>query len=213
MASYIDISVPTSPDVTTFPGDPAPKFYWPGWTHENGDPANVGFFDGGLHHGTHVDAPWHFIRDAKRLEEIPLDHWVGPCCVVDMTGCEKCVDEDALNAADLPDHVERLLLKTRNSNSEYWHEPWNPEFIYIHESAARWCVQHGIKTVGLDYLTIDPPSEPKFPAHLELLGHEVTIIENVVLRDVEPGEYELLAAPVKVQQVDGGWCRALLRRD
>jgi arylformamidase len=65
--------------------------------------------------------------------------------------------------------------------------------------------------VGLDYLTIDPPTEPTFPAHLEFLGHETVILENICLREVPAGEYELLAAPVKVTGVDGGWCRALLR--
>jgi arylformamidase len=65
---YLDISVPTSPRTTVFPGDPPPQFRWPAWTHEKGDPANVGFYSGGLHHGTHVDAPWHFIRGGKRLD-------------------------------------------------------------------------------------------------------------------------------------------------
>ena len=86
-----------------------------------------------------------------------------------------------------------------------------PRFIYIHSSAAEWCVRRGIWTVGLDYLTIDPPSDPTFPAHLTLLGNEMVIIENLRLREVAPGPYELIAAPVNLQGVDGGWCRALLR--
>jgi arylformamidase len=65
--------------------------------------------------------------------------------------------------------------------------------------------------VGLDYLTIDSPEEPTFPSHLELLRHETLIIENLNLRHVPPALYELLAAPVKLEGVDGGWCRALLR--
>jgi arylformamidase len=104
-----------------------------------------------------------------------------------------------------------LLLKTRNGLTDYWHQPWNPKFIYIHRSAAEWCVAHGIWTVGLDYLTIDPPTEPTFPAHMELLGHEVVIIENLRLREAAAGAYELIAAPIHLHGVDGGWCRALLR--
>ena len=65
--------------------------------------------------------------------------------------------------------------------------------------------------VGLDYLTIDPPHEPTFPAHLELLGHETLIIENLNLRHVQAGLYDLLAAPINLVGVDGGWCRALLK--
>ena len=211
MPRYLDISVPTSPRTTVFPGDPSPQFLWPGWTHERGNPANVGFYHGGLHHGTHVDAPWHFIRGAKRLHEVPLDRWVGPCWVADLTGEPECVTAAALDRARIPAQTKRLLLKTRNGLTDYWHQPWNPKFIYIHRSAAEWCVAHGIWTVGLDYLTIDPPTEPTFPAHMELLGHEVVIIENLCLREVAAGPCELIAAPVHLHGVDGGWCRALLR--
>lgn len=213
MARYIDISIPTEPRTTVFPGDPAPEFLWPGWTHEKGNPANVGFFKGGLHHGTHVDAPWHFIRGARRLHEMPLEHWVGECQVLDLTGEARCVSAEALEKAGVRPGVRRLLFKTRNSQSEYWHQPFNPNYIYIHKSAAAWCTARRMLVVGLDYLTIDSPEEPTFPSHMELLGHETLIIENLNLRHVNPGIYELIAAPVNLIGVDGGWCRALLRAE
>lgn len=211
MARYIDISVPTSPRTTVYPGDPAPRFAWPYWTHEKGNPANVGFYEGGLHHGTHVDAPWHFIPGAKRLEEVPLDRWIGPCWVADLTGEAECVNAAALERAGIPAGTKRLLFKTRNGLTDYWEAPWNPNFIYIHQSAAEWCVARGLWTIGIDYLTIDPPSEPAFPAHVTLLENEVVIIENLRLREVAAGPYELIAAPIHLHGVDGGWCRALLR--
>lgn len=213
MVRYLDISVPTSAATTVFPGDSPPHFSWPGWNHANGDPANVGFYQGGLHHGTHVDAPWHFIKGGRKLDEMPLDHWLGPCEVLDLRLLTRCIDAAALEAAGIPAGTRRLLFKTRNSDSDYWHEPWNPNFIFIEKSAAEWCTSHQILTVGLDYLTIDPPDAPTFPAHRELLGKETLIIENLRLRDVAPGTYELLAAPVHLLGVDGGWCRALLRTE
>lgn len=213
MPRYFDISVPTSPRTTVYPGDASPEFLWPGWTHEKGNPANVGFFNGGLHHGTHVDAPWHFIRGGQRLDEVPLDRWVGPCWVADLTVEPACVTAAALKRAGIPADTKRLLFKTRNGLTDYWHEPWNPQFVYMHRSAAEWCVEHGLWTVGLDYLTIDTPTEPTFPAHMELLGHNVVIIENLRLREVACGPYELIAAPIHLQGVDGGWCRALLRME
>lgn len=211
MARYIDISVPTSPRITVFPGDPAPEFHWPGWSHARGDPANVGFFRGGLHHGTHVDAPWHFIPDGKRLHEMPLDHWLGDCQVLDLTAETECITAETLENADVQSGIRRILCKTRNGLTNYWEEPWNPDFIYFHRSAAEWCTARELLLVGFDYLTIDPPVEPSFPAHMELLGHDTLILENILLRDVPAGIYELLAAPVHLQNVDGGWCRALLR--
>jgi len=213
MARYIDISIPTDARTTVFPGDPSPEISWPGWSHEKGNPANVGFFHGGLHHGTHVDAPWHFIPGGKRLHEMPLDHWLGECQVLDLTAEARGITAGSLEKAGVREGMKRLLFKTRNSRTDYWHEPWNPDFIFIDESAARWCTGRGILLVGLDYLTIDPPTSPAFPAHMELLGNETLILENINLRDVEAGVYELLAAPVNLQGVDGAWTRALLRQE
>jgi arylformamidase len=206
----IDISVPTDAHTTVFPGDAPPSIFWPGWTHAKGDPANVGRFQGGLHHGTHVDAPWHFIRGGIKMQEVPLEKWIGPADVVDLTAESKCVSADALERANVPRDAQRLLFKTRNGLTDYWREPWNPDFIFIHTSAAQWCVDRGIQMIALDYLTIDPPTEPTFPSHLILLGAGVTILENVLLRDVPVGRYTLHAAPVNLQDVDGAWCRAYL---
>ena len=208
---YIDISVPISPRTTVYPGDPSPQFNWPDWSHAKGDPANVGVFHGGLHLGTHVDAPWHFIAGGKRLHEIPLDRWVGPCWVADLTAEPACLRAATLEQAQIPAQTRRLLLKTRNGLRDYWEEPWNPNYVFLHPSAAAWCVRRGIWTLGIDYLTLDPLEDPTFPAHNELLGHEVVIIENLRLREVPAGPYELLAAPIPLEGVDGAWCRALLR--
>jgi arylformamidase len=205
-----DISVPVSPRTTVYPGDPAPQVSWPLWSHVRMDPANVGFFAGGLHHGTHVDAPWHFIAGAKRLGDVSLDRWIGPCWVADLTDENTRVDATALDRERIPAGTRRLLLKTKNGQRDYWHEPWNPDFVYVHRTAAEWCVAREIWTLGLDYLTIDPPSEPGFPAHRTLLGNDVVIIENINLRDVGVGEYELVAAPINLPDADRAWCRALL---
>ncbi len=206
----IDISIFLDSGTTVYAGDPAPNFGWPGWSHDTGGPANVGFYTGGLHYGTHVDAPWHFIRNAKRIDEIPLERWIGPAQVLDLRSQPRCVTADALAAAGVQPGIKRLLFKTGNGDKDYWREPFNPDFIYVDVTGAQWCVDHQIELIGLDYLTIDPPSLPTFPAHLVLLGHETLILENIILRDVAPGTYMLNAAPIKLRQVDGAWCRAYL---
>lgn len=205
-----DISISLDTDTTVFPGDPQPALVWPGWTHEKGNPANVGFYSGGLHHGTHVDAPWHFIPDGKRLHELPLERWVGLAQVLDLTTVTGGITAAVLAAAGVEAGVTRLLFKTRNGATDYWREPFNPAFIHIEKSGAQWCVDRGIKLVGLDYLTIDPPSEPTFPAHLALLGNDILILENIRLRHVPAGRYVLHAAPINLRDADGGWCRAYL---
>jgi arylformamidase len=212
MSRYLDISVPTSPQTTVYPGDPSPKIEWPYWAISKGNPANVGFFNGGLHHGTHVDAPWHFVAGGKRIDEVGLDPFIGPCLVID-AGESSCITADILEREPAAARAKRLLFKTRNSRTEYWSEPWNSDFVYLRKDAAQWCVDHGIVLVGLDYLTIDPPNEPEFPSHLILLGAGTVILENINLLEVCPGEYELLAAPVKLLGADGAWTRALLRKE
>lgn len=211
MPQYFDISVPVSARTTVYPGDPVPQIEWPTSSHAAGDACNVGSFAGGFHTGTHVDAPWHFIGGGRRLGDVPLEHWLGPCWVADLDAEPKCVTAEALDRAGVPADTRRLLLKTRNSRRDYWHEAWDPHFIYVHRSAAQWCVDRGILTLGLDYLTIDPPGEANFPAHRTLLGHGVTVLETLNLRGVPAGAYELLAAPVHIPEADGAWCRAILR--
>jgi arylformamidase len=210
--SYIDISIPTGPTTTVYPGDNQPAIDWPGWSIAKGNPANVGFFRGGLHHGTHVDSPWHFIAEGKKIDELGIEPFVGTCRVID-AGDAPCISSDILEKANLPSHIRRVLFKTSNGATNYWHEPWNPNFVYIRRDAAEWCAARKMVLIGLDYLTIDPPSEPTFPAHLALLGNGIVILENICLRDIAPGDYELLAAPVRLEGADGAWTRAILRKD
>jgi len=70
-----------------------------------------------------------------------------------------------------------------------------PNFIYIEKTAAEWCRARGIILVGLDYLTVDPPSEPTAPSHLILARNDIVILENILLRDVEPGRYTTSCRP------------------
>lgn len=211
MARYFDISVPAGPETTVFPGDPVPEVFWPLASHERGDAFNLGVYHGVLHFGTHADAPWHFIPEAKRLDQLPLDRWVGPCWVAEFPPDLAVIHANDLDRAGIPAGVRRLLLKTRNSHTDYWLEPFRPDFVCLHASAAQWCVDRKIMTVGLDYITIDPPDAPDFPAHTILLANETAILEGLALGAIVPGEYELIAAPIRLLGVDGAWCRALLR--
>jgi hypothetical protein len=126
MPVYFDISVPTGPATTVYPGDAPPRLDWPGWSIDKGNPANVGSFHGGLHHGTHVDAPWHFIATGKKIDELELDSFVDPCRVID-AGDAPFISADILENARLPVSTRRILFKTCNGAVDYWHLPWNPD--------------------------------------------------------------------------------------
>lgn len=200
----IDITVPIRPEMPTYPGDPTVHMAKASAIAE-GAVANITRLDFGVHTGTHIDAPLHFLEGAGAAETIPLDALVGPVEVVDATDVEGDVDESAL--AGLPDGTQRVLFKTRNS--EFWAaDTFQEGFAKLAESAAREVVQRGIRLVGIDYLSIGGPD-----AHRVLLTAGVVPVEGLDLRGVEPGRYRLICLPMKITGSDGAPARAVLIRD
>ena len=199
-----DISVPIRPDMHVYPGNPGVRLE----LHESiaeGAIANVSKLELGVHSGTHVDAPSHFIDGAAGTESLPLGALVGPAAVVDATGIDGDLDEDALASLDLP-AVDRLLLKT--TNSALWGEPsFTHDFIRLNGSGARHLIERGIRLIGIDYLSIGDED-----AHRELLGAGVVPLEGLDLRGVEPGAYQLVCLPLKLEGSDGAPARAILLR-
>jgi arylformamidase len=198
-----DVSVPIRPGMVTYPSDPDVRFERVS-SIESGDVVNLTRIDLGAHSGTHVDAPVHFLDEGAGIESLPLDALVGPARVVDATGIHGDVGEEALQS--LPAGVERVLFKTRNS--ELWsQETFAEDFAKVSPAAARRLVELGVRLVGIDYLSIGDPE-----AHRTLLGAGVVAIEGLDLRSVEPGDYELICAPLKLVGSDGAPARVLLRR-
>jgi arylformamidase len=197
----IDVSVPVRPGMVTYPGDPTVKLERV-TSLANGDVANVSRLDFGVHSGTHVDAPVHFIDGAPAAEALPLDVLIGPARVLDLTAADR-LDAGALDGQTLS---ERVLLKTRNS--DLWaRETFADDFLALTEDGARALVAAGVRLVGIDYLSIGDER-----AHQALLGAGLVAIEGLDLRDVEPGEYELFCAPLKLVGSDGAPARVILRR-
>jgi arylformamidase len=149
-----------------------------------------------VHSGTHVDAPLHFAEGAASVETLPLDVLVGPCVVV-----------EGLEVAAVPAGAERVLFKT--PNSELWErDEFSEEFVKLDGEAARALVARGVRLVGIDYLSIGDEE-----AHHVLLGAGVVAVEGLDLRSVEPGEYGLVCAPLKLVGAEGAPARVLLLRD
>lgn len=171
----------------------------------DGAPANVSRLTLGAHTGTHVDATLHFIDGAPGAEGIPLDALYGPAVVVDATS----IDGDSIGQADLealgiPEGAERVLLKTRNS--ELWNQDaFTRDFLRLDGSGARFVVSRGIRTIGIDYLSIGDRE-----AHRELLGAGVVPVEGLDLRKIEPGDYTFVCLPLDVVGSDGAPARAIL---
>jgi Predicted metal-dependent hydrolase len=206
--NMIDISVTLSKDTIIYPGDPTPE-YGLFLSLDNNDIANVGYIKTGIHHGTHVDVPYHFKNELKRFDEMPMEHWIGKVLVVDATSADKCVQDTDLEGIPL-ENYKRILLKTKNSLDYYKRPEFSPDFIYLDKSACELFVKKGIKTVGLDYITVDPHGSSDFPAHKTLLYNDVCIIECINLENVDPGEYFLMCLPLKLKGTDGAPARVML---
>ncbi len=207
-----DVSVPLSAATPTYPGDPGIEIkQWS--TLANGDAANVSLINFGLHSGTHVDAPAHFIAGGARVETLPLASLVGEAEVVEVGNDLRVIDEDFV-AANCASGTQRILFKTRNS--AFWNNPregFRRDYTYLDPAAARRLVDSGIKLVGIDYLSIEKFESEKFETHLALLSSGVVIVEGLDLRAVPSGVYELFCLPLKIAggSGDGAPARVILR--
>jgi arylformamidase len=120
------------------------------------------------------------------------------------------IDETALSEFDFTADV-RVLFKTRNSYL-WGQKGMAKEFVYITPGAARLLVDNAIKLVGIDYLSVEKLDAEEPETHLTLLGAGAIIIEGLDLREVEPGDYELICLPLKIKDGDGAPARVILKR-
>jgi len=205
-----DITVPISDNVPIYRGDPSAQVEAVTQISA-GAHANVSKMCFGVHTGTHVDAPNHFIDGRRRVDKLDLGKLIGPCRVIEIGETAEAVLPEHL--ADL-DGVERVLFKTRNS--AFWNEQqkgFRTDFAYISPEAARILVDKGIKLTGIDYLSVEKFGSDDFATHITLLEAEVVIIEGVDLREVPAGDYEILCLPLKYigGGGDGAPARTILR--
>lgn len=205
-----DVTVPISSKTPVYKGDPCVDIQLK-LSIGNGDAANVSQICMGVHTGTHVDAPNHFIEGTKKIIELDLGTLIGKCRVVEIG--EEVMAVEPNHLADL-DGVERVLFKTRNSG--FWNhleQGFRKDFTYIAPEAAKVLVEKGVKLVGIDYLSVEAFDAETPETHITFLKKEVIILEGLDLRDVPAGVYELICLPLKIAEGagDGSPARTVLR--
>lgn len=206
-----DITVPISRATPIYEGDPGVEIT-PFKAIGDGDTANVSHISLGVHTATHVDAPNHFIDGARRVHELDPNKLIGRCRVVKVPDDIIAIEPE--HVGDI-DGVERVLFKTRNS--EFWATPedgFRADFTYITSATARLLVENDIVLVGIDYLSIEKGGSQNHPVHITLLEKEIVILEGIDLREVPPGDFELICAPMKYAGAtgDGAPARTFLRQ-
>jgi arylformamidase len=175
-----------------------------------GDGCNVSKMSLGVHTGTHVDAPLHFLRDGSGIHQVPLDALIGPARVIEITDT-RAVTVEELRRHDIQ-RGERLLLKTLNSTRCWQNDDFVEDFVYIEQEAARYLAELHIQTVGVDYLSVGGFASDGTETHHALLTANICIIEGLNLSSVSSGTYELICLPLKIVDSDGAPARAVLRR-
>lgn len=203
----IDVTVPVRTGMVVYEGDP-PVRRELAQSMAAGGICNVSRFACGVHTGTHIDAPVHFIDGAAGIEATPLDVLIGEACVVDATSIDADIDAAMLGRLTIADGVTRVLFKT--PNSRLWgRRSFSPDFVGLTADAAQVLVARGVRLVGIDYLSIAPMRDPA-PTHVALLSAGVVILEGLDLRAVTPGAYRLICLPLLLEGSDGAPARALL---
>ena len=178
-------------ECVVFPGDPAPQKQTL-MEVSKGEVCNLTAFSMCAHNGTHVDAPYHFLDEGKKLDELPLETWIGEVFVADHEG--DVTEEDAKAMLARSGGAKRLLVKGKS---------------VITSQAAKVFAQAGLLLVGNESQTVGPEDAPK-EVHLILLGAGMALLEGVRLEKVPEGNYLLHAAPLNLGAVDGAPCRAVL---
>ena len=212
MRQYFDISLPYTEGLARWPTARRPVITKTK-DMSKGDINNNSRIEAGVHHGTHIDAPLHFIAGGKSIESLPPEVLIGEATVIDLTEAET-IDVAVLEAAALPADCERLLFKTRNS--DLWdnleHE-FHYDYVSVTPEGARYLVDRGVRLVGVDYISVEAYGLEGNGTHKTLLGAEVVIVEALDLRGIEPGAYEMACLPIKVAGSDGAPARVVLWRD
>jgi arylformamidase len=203
---YWDISPVLDPAIPVWPGD-TPFQEQPGATISAECPVNVARITLSPHTGAHVDAPFHFMAEGAAIGAVDLNLYMGPCRVIHCIGTRPLVTPEHL-AGQLEHLPARVLLRT------YAHAPltrWDEQFCAVAPETIELLGSLGVKLIGIDSASMDPQHSKTLDAHHATARHHMAILEGVVLDEVDPGDYELIALPLRFANLDASPVRAILR--
>jgi len=207
-AAWIDVSVTVRHGMPHWPDNPPIVMQRP-MELLRGHACNLSHLAMGVHTGTHIDAPVHFIHQAAGVDEMPLAATMGPARVIEITDPREITDGElhrhSLQAG------ERVLFRTSNSPRCWQADGFVEDFVYVSEQAAEHLAETRVRTVGVDYLSVGGYRADGAKIHRILLSAGIWIIEGLDLSAVRAGRYEMICLPVKLHGSDGAPARALLR--
>jgi arylformamidase len=199
-----------SDGTAVWPGDP-PWRYRLAASIARGDLVNVGEVSGTTHAGTHADAPYHVLPGSASIDTLPLDAFVGPATVIDVSAGAGAIEREEIEAglaAAGSGPRERLLFRTGCD----WSAGFPSRCRGIAPRAVAWLVEGGLRLLGTDAPSVDAIDSKSLDAHRALAAGGVATLESLALAGIEPGRYELVALPLRWVGADAAPVRAALRR-
>ncbi|MBK8020681.1 MAG: cyclase family protein [Chloroflexi bacterium] len=203
-----DITRTVSATTAVFPGDTTYRVD-PMLSLSSGDPVNLVTLTTTPHVGTHADAYYHYLAGGAHPAALPLEPYLGPAHVVTVRTATGPITPD-----DLPDGfavggISRILIHTRYSDLD--DTVWDPTFPYPDVTLIEWLAAQGVVLIGVDTPSFDEATSTALPGHQALGRHRIANLENLFLRGVPDGLYELIALPLKLDAACGSPVRAVLR--
>ena len=194
----IDITRPLSSTTPAYPGDAPSQF-----SQRDAGLYLVSELRMSSHSGTHIDAPVHYLKRGDTIDTVPLDHLIGPCRVIDVTGAGNNITAAALEGR--LGGTNRILLKTAFSRETQFRE----DYPHLTNDAADLLIENSVLCVGIDSFSIEA-SVCDGSVHRTLLGAGCLVIELLDLSGVGEGDYEIIALPLRLSGLDGAPARVVL---
>jgi len=204
---WFDATIPCTPNTPPWPGDTPMSC---GWTMrlDAGESVNLSAITMSPHVGTHADAPLHVRDGARASDSLPIPHFNGLAHVVDVRDLKGAITLEMLSERlRLPEPM-RVLLRTGASVAE---GRFPVAWAWLDDAAATALALRGLRLLGTDAPSVDARDSKTLRTHHACFDHGACVLENVDLRDVSSGTYELRALPMRLQGLDAAPVRALLR--
>jgi len=199
-----DISVPLKTGMTVYPGNP--EFEIESLKSSSGF-STISKITMGTHTGTHIDAPSHCLNDKKNINDYDLSLFFGNAKVFDLQGEDFCITLNSLKKLDIKKN-DRVIFKTKNSRKIL--EPFFSDYIFLSSDGALYLAEKEVLLVAIDYYSVKQKGSSDNTPHTFLLSKNIPILEGINLSGINAGSYTLCAFPLKIQDSDGSFCRAVL---
>jgi len=209
---YLDLTLTVSESIPNFPGSPSPQFLL--WSTIKDEGYNLELLFLSSHTGTHIDAPYHFVKNGKKIHQIPISRLIGEGTLIKI----KKLKNQLITKKDLIT-FEKKNGKIPNFSSVIFFTDWqknlNKKFYFtdnpgLSKPAISYLVSKKINLVGIDSPSIDPGNKKSFSAHKILASNNILIVENLSnLGKIPAPKFDFIILPLKLKDATGSPVRAI----